>query len=358
MAATEQFIELQRQTIANARRLVERLEARGLRVPFAGTTTHLLNVDCKSVVGPDGTTLSGDMAARILDLAGIVCNRQTIPGDTSALRPSGIRLGTPWITQRGIGEREIAELADIIADVLTACVPFSYSGRKRDISRAAIAFDVLQNARTRTRDLAASVGIDTDATADDYPHFHYLDSLDDGSYRLEISGEHAAPFLNGALTSDVFALSSGDSQLTRLLNPEGAEISSGLLTREQDGVFTLDLAKNSGYAAAWLRSLSDGFVLIDNVNPASRLTGPVNVFAAGPVSNVASLGESQGYASKAFFIGQYGAEYVGPRGEALPEFSGRSRKTRAQTTRLHALHSKWRANGAVPRYDMPVWYTS
>ncbi len=49
----------------------------------------------------------GDTAARILDLAGIVCNRNTIPGDKSARMPSGIRLGTPWVTQRGFREGEI-----------------------------------------------------------------------------------------------------------------------------------------------------------------------------------------------------------------------------------------------------------
>ena len=123
IAGGEQFKQLQRATLANAVRLAAKLEARGLRLPYGGTDTHLLLVDCKSISGPDGTNLSGDMAARILDLAGIVVNRQTIPGDTSALRPSGIRLGTTWVTQRGMGSRstekaEIDTLGDIIADVL------------------------------------------------------------------------------------------------------------------------------------------------------------------------------------------------------------------------------------------------
>lgn len=360
LATSEQFIELQKQTITNAKRLAERLESRGLRVPFAGTTTHLLNVDCKTVVGPDGTPLSGDMAARILDLAGVVCNRQTIPGDTSALRPSGIRLGTPWITQRGFGEHEIDMLADIIADVLTACIPFSYSGRKRDISRAAIPFDVLQDTRLRTRDLAASIGIDTDATADDYPHFYYLDSLGNGAHRLKVSGEHASAFLNGALTSDIFALGTGETQPTRLLNPDGAVISSGTVKREQDDAYTLDLANNAGYAAAWLRSLSDGFVLIDNANPASRLAGPVTVVAVEQLPDMAELEAGQYYASKAFFIGQNGAEYAGPRGEALPQFSWQEPDDAAiKTTPLHSLHGQLGAR-MVPfaGYDMPVWYTS
>ena len=79
-----------------------------------------MNLDCKSVVGPDGTPLMGDMAARILDLAGIVCNRNTIPGDKSSFASSGVRMGTPWLTQRGFKEAEMVQLADIIADILFA----------------------------------------------------------------------------------------------------------------------------------------------------------------------------------------------------------------------------------------------
>ena len=104
LARTAAFKELQLQTVKNCAVLVERLRERGFRIPYGGTDTHLMNLDCKSVVGPDGTTLSGDIAARILDLAGIVCNRNTIPGDKSSFATSGIRMGTPWLTQRGFKE--------------------------------------------------------------------------------------------------------------------------------------------------------------------------------------------------------------------------------------------------------------
>ncbi|MBL8166074.1 MAG: serine hydroxymethyltransferase, partial [Anaerolineae bacterium] len=107
LASTQQFRDLQQQTVKNAVRLAEKLTEHGLRIAYGGTNTHMLLVDCKSVVGADGTTLSGDMAARILDLCGIVLNRNTIPGDPSALRASGLRLGTAWITQRGFGDAEI-----------------------------------------------------------------------------------------------------------------------------------------------------------------------------------------------------------------------------------------------------------
>ena len=175
IAGTDQFHNLQRQTLANARRLAAKLAERGFHLPCGGTDTHLLLLDCKSIIGPDGTTLSGDMAARILDLAGIVVNRQTIPGDTSALRPSGIRLGATWVTQRGMGSSEIDALADIIADVLDACLPFSLTGRIRPLPRAKIDFDALVSAGRRTRQLSASLGIDTDAAADGYPHFYLLE---------------------------------------------------------------------------------------------------------------------------------------------------------------------------------------
>ncbi|MBX3003826.1 MAG: serine hydroxymethyltransferase, partial [Anaerolineales bacterium] len=101
IAKSKEFKQLQAQVVKNAVALTEQLQKRGFRIPFGGTQSHLTNVDCKVVVGPDGTALSGDMAARILDVAGIVVNRNTIPGDRGAMNPSGLRLGTPWITQRG-----------------------------------------------------------------------------------------------------------------------------------------------------------------------------------------------------------------------------------------------------------------
>ncbi|HRQ32424.1 MAG TPA: serine hydroxymethyltransferase, partial [Anaerolineales bacterium] len=115
LTQTKQFKQLQTQTIKNAKAMADQFEKRGLRVPFGGTDTHLVNVDCTSIVGEDGTKLSGDQASRILDVIGVVVNRNTIPGDKNALDPSGIRLGTPWITQRGFDEKRTRQLADIMA---------------------------------------------------------------------------------------------------------------------------------------------------------------------------------------------------------------------------------------------------
>ena len=364
LARTNQFRELQRQTVRNAARLAQKLAEHGLRIPHGGTDTHLLLVDCRSITGPDGTTLSGDMAARILELAGIVVNRQTIPGDTAALRPSGLRLGTPWITQRGFHEAEIDRLAEIIAGLLTACVPFSYSGRRRPEPRAKVPFAALERAQQAVYELAASVGIDTDVPADGYPHFYEpaLNGADSGWQTLEIAGAEAAAFLNAAVTSDVYALQPGQQQPAWVLDADGAPISRALVERA-DGVYRLHVAENAGRAAAWLRALSDGFTLFDHADPYAKVPGPVDVRLLGKarVSPPAdAFANGGGYAPKAYTVGANGPQFAGPTGEPLPPFAWVEAEDAAlKTTPLHSLHRELGAK-MVPfaGYDMPVWYTS
>ena len=369
LAASEQFKELQHQTVRNAARLVEKLESRGLRVAYGGTDTHLLLVDCKSVVGADGTTLSGDMAARILDLCGIVLNRNTIPGDPAALRSSGIRIGTPWITQRGFGDAEIDKLGDIIADVLQACVPFSYGGKKGPEPRAKIDFDTFQKAKLAVRELSLSVGIDTQAQVDDYPHFFYLDSVksESGWTTFTINGEQATAFLNTALTSDVLALKAGEQQATLVLEANGSLMSRGVVEAVNDG-YKLHVEQNAGRVAAWLRGLSDGFMLFDTTDPYAKVPGPVDVMAEGATDmgalriNIKSdwSKDFTGYATKSYFVGINGEQYTGPKDDDLPLFSWQEPTGNPLlTTTLHALHKELGAKMVeFAGYDMPVWYSS
>ncbi len=361
LAKTDQFRQLQQQTIENAVTFAQHLESRGLTIAFGGTNTHLFNVDLRPIIGVDGTSLSGDMAARILDLVGIVVNRQTIPGDTAALRPSGIRIGTPWITQRGFKEAEVRQLADIIADVLLACEPFSYSGKNAPAPRAKVNFEVFQLAKVRVRELAASVDIDTDVVADDYPHFFYVDTPLDGAQRVQVRGEKAYQFLNAALTSDVLALRDGDSQPTRILNQHGEEIAQGNVQRVDAQTYVLTLNHNVAVALAWLRSLSDGFTRFDVDDVYAKLAGWVDVALLGAAESSVVLKEHEGYAgNKAYYVGANGARYQGPRPDTLPAFVWNEPKdTELKTTTLNELH---RSLGAkmVPfaGYDMPVWYSS
>ncbi|OGO15795.1 MAG: hypothetical protein A2Z14_02675, partial [Chloroflexi bacterium RBG_16_48_8] len=242
LAKTKQFSALQHQVIRNCATLTARLEERGFPIAFGGTDTHLMNLDCKYVTGSDGTTLSGDMAARILDLAGIVVNRNTIPGDTSAMDASGIRMGTSWITQRGFKKKETTALADIIAEVLLATTPYPLKSHSGLNKRAKVDFTVLENAKLRVRELAESAGIDFVPTDHDYPHFYYIDDKPkrEGDWIVyELRGEKVRQFLNVVLSSDIEALEPDQSQPTRCYTPQGKV--DGTLTCKSPYAFLLSV---------------------------------------------------------------------------------------------------------------------
>ena len=114
IAQDSQFAAMQRLTVSNAVALAEGLSSEGIRIAYRGTDTHLVLVD----LIPLG--LDGGIAARALDRAGIVCNRNVLPGDKSGRTVHGIRLGTTWVSQWGWGSREMERLAGIIARVLNA----------------------------------------------------------------------------------------------------------------------------------------------------------------------------------------------------------------------------------------------
>jgi glycine hydroxymethyltransferase len=112
-AMRPEFAEYQRRIVENARALARALAAEGFRIVSGGTDTHLLLVDLR----PQG--LTGVEAERLLEEVGVTVNKNAIPFDPQ--KPtvtSGIRLGTPAVTTRGMGPTEMAEIAKIIAHVL------------------------------------------------------------------------------------------------------------------------------------------------------------------------------------------------------------------------------------------------
>ncbi len=112
-AATPEFADYQRRVVGNARALAARLTARGFRLVSGGTDNHLMLVD----VGAAG--LSGKEAEKMLESVGLTVNKNTIPFDTRPpLVASGIRIGTPAITTRGMGEAEMDTIGDAIARTL------------------------------------------------------------------------------------------------------------------------------------------------------------------------------------------------------------------------------------------------
>ncbi|HET8975149.1 MAG TPA: serine hydroxymethyltransferase [Solirubrobacterales bacterium] len=113
IAATEEFAARQRQTIANARALAEGLVAAGVDVLTGGTDVHLVLTD----LTPTG--VFGKEAELRLEEVGITVNRNAIPFDERPpMDPSGLRIGTPALTTRGLGEDDMREIAAVIGAAL------------------------------------------------------------------------------------------------------------------------------------------------------------------------------------------------------------------------------------------------
>jgi glycine hydroxymethyltransferase len=113
-ALAPEFREYQRQIVANAKALAEAMIGQGFRLVSGGTDTHVMLVDV-AVKG-----LTGKAAEIALDKAGLTVNKNAIPFDTkSPMITSGIRLGTPALTTRGMREAEMRTVAALIAEVLT-----------------------------------------------------------------------------------------------------------------------------------------------------------------------------------------------------------------------------------------------
>jgi glycine hydroxymethyltransferase len=354
IAKTKKFKQLQAQLVKNCVALTKRLETHGLRIPFGGTLSHLTNVDCKSIKGPDGTALSGDMAARILDLAGIVVNRNTIPGDRSAMNPSGIRLGTPWITQRGFKEKESEQLADLIADVLQACVPYRDRSEASLSQRAKVDFVKLEDVKLHVRALAEKTGIDFKPPEHGYPHFYYIDDKPKGSAAwvgLEVSGEHATALLNIALANDIENLKKNESEPFEMNTPKGAVNGSLKLLNTDNYVLSIKRSQ-VGLAAAWLRALSDGYVAIDEADLQRKAPGPVVVRESK--LKVSAPSSKAINAAKPFYIGM-GKE----SGKPLPDFFWQDPTDAAKRTPLYDTHVALGAK-MVPfaGWDMPLRYSS
>src|SRR5215467_13101772 len=112
-ALQPEFVDYQKQVVANARALASSLMDEGFRIVSGGTDTHLMLVDVFS------KGVRGKEAEQALDHSRITVNKNAVPFDTNPpLNPSGIRLGSPAVTTRGFGEREMREVGALIAEVL------------------------------------------------------------------------------------------------------------------------------------------------------------------------------------------------------------------------------------------------
>lgn len=134
-AMTDDYKAYQRQIAANAKVLADTFIAEGLRLVSGGTDTHLMIIDCTSL------GISGKQGADILAEAGIYANFNMIPFDTrKPADPSGIRLGTPALTARGMKENEMKTIGKLIAGLLKNPTDAQKEKVKQDVATLTIQF--------------------------------------------------------------------------------------------------------------------------------------------------------------------------------------------------------------------------
>jgi glycine hydroxymethyltransferase len=386
LAQTEQFKSLQQRTVENARALSDAFQARGLRVAYGGTDTHIVLLDVSTIKGDVGHSLRGEMAARILDLAGIVVNKNTIPGDTLTALGSGVRFGTPWVTQRGLESDDMEAIADVVQRVVTNCRPFAYQGLSGELPRAKVDLDVLESAKRDVAALADKAGIDFEVKKSSYPHFFIQPETGILSKTrfLEISGWRARPFVQEISTGNLATLEPGQSIRTFLLDRAGALIADVALARLEPDAHGRDryLMGVGGAVTervlAWLRGLADGYVLFDQEDVFRKVQGPVVVQevdesdaalleAVGPA--VAETGAA-GSALLAqhpdrfdltlpYFVGQNRLNGATPPAKEQEWVWAEPEDAPLKRTALFDTHKAMKAK-IVPfaGWEMPVWYSS
>ncbi|MEZ4646653.1 MAG: glycine cleavage system aminomethyltransferase GcvT [Chloroflexota bacterium] len=339
LASSDQFRALQARIVHNAARLADKLSEHGLRIVGGGSDNHLLLVDTKSV-SHNGVHLSGDMAARILDIAGIVLNRNTIPGDKGALNPTGLRMGTVWISQLGFGDAKVDLLAEAIATVLKGCKPFTYIALGgKDELRAKVDFAALQRGREIVQQLRQVT--------------HQAPNGD----TVLVRGAKAEALLHATLTSQVLNLADGEMQPTHLFG--GGDLNAAAtLKRVTADKFLLRFADGETAVAAttWLAALSDGYVEFDDMY--GKLPGPVVVETTANSDLPAPTADESAFVdSKPYFVGW---QQRPNGGNALPAFTW-TEPSEAPLLRTTLYETHVAMGGRmIPfgGYEMPVWYSS
>ena len=125
-AMSDEFKAYQHQIVLNAKAMAAQFAKRGVRLVSGGTDNHLMLLDLT------GTGVTGKELERLLGLANITVNKNTIPKETqSPFVTSGVRIGTPAVTTRGMKEPEMVKIADLIADVIEGGEPVVESVRAK-----------------------------------------------------------------------------------------------------------------------------------------------------------------------------------------------------------------------------------
>ena len=299
IAQTETYQKLQHQTVKNAKALADALQGRGLKLAYGGTDTHLVVIDLKELERQLDYTLIGEVASRILDEVRIVTNKNTVPGDVSAARTHGVRLGTPWPTQRGMKEPEMREIADVIADTLFGLKSSKAVGKSSLLSRDKIDLDLMLASRERIASLLEEFPPHPERD-ETYPEY-YPREMGNLSEQLAVSGEAGAEvrgwprsglievkghrptaFLDQLTTRDIRGLDVGEGKSAVLLEANGDVLDRVEVIKESDteetSYLVLTTPERTDRVLNWFWGMSDGTVTFDKDDCMKKIEGPVKVY--------------------------------------------------------------------------------
>lgn len=338
IAQSDEYKALAKNIVANTKHLEKAFRKLGLKIAYNGTQSHMVLIDLKAIPNKTGYTLTGEIAARILELCGIVANKNTIPGDDNAIHPTALRFGTPWVTQRGLGKKHMEKIAELVHKILTNIQPFHWIGRVKDIGRGKIDLEIMEEVKAEVEKLEMEAILEKDIEWDGYPHYFgagdakgrrtplygkhielnarvsekhgwavptsyikikdevnalekkagLLDIGDIGI--IEVSGRRAEEFLDEVGTAGILGMEIGRSKRTLFLDKDSTLLAEGLVIRLRNrkdwGRFiVLTHAVNTERIKLWFRSLSDAYVIFDEEDVYRKIQGPVVVRDLKEVDN-------------------------------------------------------------------------
>ena len=310
IANTEEFKRIQHAIVENAKHFAAALEEAGLSLAYGGTDTHLFLIDLKKLPRLTDEVLRGEMAVRLLELSGIVANKNTIPGDDLTATSTGVRMGTPWLTQRGVTKDQLTRLAKLISRLLHGIHPFKYEGLSGTLPRGKMDFDLLEEIKGGVAEISAELS-GKEIEYSGYPHYHVTRPLEENAAEfadsgetgaavkaaassaaffelkgglIRVTGERVEAHMQNLVTGDLSELAADGAMRTLMLDGAGKVLDAVLVARirERDdsrdnGFYVLPTPERAHTILAWMRGHADGYLLFEPEDITAKVEGPAFV---------------------------------------------------------------------------------
>ncbi|MBI5778784.1 MAG: glycine cleavage system aminomethyltransferase GcvT [Planctomycetes bacterium] len=332
IAATKEFKALQQNIAANCKTLADEFRKLGFQLAYGGTNTHLVLIDLDSLKGGSGIPPKGDIASNILDICGITCNKNALPGDETGARPRGLRFGTTVLSQLGMGAPEMKKIAQLVHYVLSNIKTFTVMSHSGEIVRGKIDLEVMEKTRAEVSKLmkCKAKGAAQKGNA------------------IEVVGERAIAFLQSLVSENIYLLKPGQAiQATLKVGNSTSEVVFKMM--QSDTFLVVPPKAKIDTIVRYFNGLSDGYITWKTDDIYAKVEGPVVIRLTRSVilskaKNLLpkeTLRSTQGDIKRIDFV--------------FKPFTGEPRRTS-----LYEEHLKLtKAQFLVPfaGWSMPLWYT-